>query len=357
MVHLVRRKEDGKYFAMKCTVKSDALGSDARFTNLLEERRALLEARSRECEFVVKLVDVFESADYFCFVVELAELGDLAGVLKRLPKGRIEEEVARGLFAEMLLGLEELHGMGYVYRDLKLDNVLVNQHGHVRLADFDLARRVVFEEAGKGGEVEGTGSTTARAVEVMDNVVGTRIYMAPEVLKGKGTLHGKAADVWALGISLYMMLVGRHPYGRRGALGRDCTDILHTVGRREIAYPRCVSQQVAGLLRGLLERDASKRLDIVAIKSHEWLREMDWSRIRFESLNDIPQRGVRGTLDRYRIRSLLEDVKKRDEERGHRGRSAASRESVEGMPRQKKHIWGGRKHEIVGFDHVGVAKE
>lgn len=112
------------------------------------------------------------------FALDLCPGGDLFTLMRRC--GPFTEDQARFYFSEVLLALEYLHSVDIIYRDLKPENVLLDQDGHIRLSDFGLSKKGLLPESG------------AKAF----TFCGTPEYLAPEILKGVG--HDKAVDYWSL---------------------------------------------------------------------------------------------------------------------------------------------------------------
>lgn len=304
-VYLVRRRSDGKRFAMKTIAKTDAYMSDSRLESLVSERTALAEAAQRGSPFIVRLVDAFETDRQLCFVTELAEYGDLQGVLERVGKRRLSEGTARILFAEALMGLEESHRMGFLFRDMKPGNLLLNRNGHVKVADFGLAKRMQVEYDGTSASSVSSSDGSEddepfRLVGRTTSFVGTRRYMSPEHLSGglrRKRGYGAPADVWALGVTLYVLLTGEFPFGR-GLWSRDTASMFHAINNEELRFPGWVGKEARSLLEGMLERDALERLELDEIKGHVWMKEIDWDVLRCNAEEETAQELVLEELGR-----------------------------------------------------------
>ncbi|CCL99433.1 uncharacterized protein FIBRA_01451 [Fibroporia radiculosa] len=134
-VFLAKKKATGDYFAIKVLKKADMIAKN-QITNVKAERMILM--KQAESPFVAKLYFTFQSKENLYLVMEYLNGGDCAALIKSL--GCLPEEWTRNYVAEVVLGLEYLHQRGIVHRDLKPDNLLIDQHGHLKLTDFGLSR-------------------------------------------------------------------------------------------------------------------------------------------------------------------------------------------------------------------------
>lgn len=232
--------------------------------NITTERHILREAGPHP--FVVKCYEAFQTSEAVVLVLEYVNGGDLYDLLKVY--GCLGEEEVRFYLAEVVIGVGELHRRGFVFRDLKLENILVDKKGHVRLTDFGLGGRVV---EGDGDEGKGKGW-----------VGGTAIYWSPEVCRGE--VGGRGADWWALGVLGYVLLTGRGPFGGGGAEERkELMDAI--MGRKLDLEGDERLKEVGGvckdLLRRLLCKDLRGRLgsgagDVEEVMKHEFFKGIDW---------------------------------------------------------------------------------
>jgi len=136
--------------------------------------------------FIVKMICSFQNSKYIYMLFEFLPGGELFSRLRK--EGRFNEDVALFYSAEILLALRYLHINSIIYRDLKPENLLIDERGHIKLADFGFAK-VLYEDR-------------------TYTLCGTPEYLAPEIIKGQKVGYGKCVDWWALGILLYEMLVG-----------------------------------------------------------------------------------------------------------------------------------------------------
>jgi len=173
-VFLVTKKDTGQLYALKA-LKKHVLEKRNQRIHTSTERQILAEVDS---PFLVQLRFAFQTLDKLYMVMDYMPAGELFLHLRRA--GRFTEDRTKFYAAEILLALEYLHIRGIIYRDLKPENVLLDQDGHIRLSDFGLSKKGLLPESG------------AKAF----TFCGTPEYLAPEILKGVG--HDKAVDYWSL---------------------------------------------------------------------------------------------------------------------------------------------------------------
>jgi serine/threonine protein kinase len=164
--------------------------------------------------------------------------------------GLLTEKDAKFYTCCLMLVLEYLHKKKIVYRDLKPENVMIDDFGYPNLIDFGAARRVV-------------GKTYT--------FIGTSFYIAPEVVKGEG--YSNQVDHWSLGIMLYEFIFGVVPFGETET---DSYKIFHEIINSPLKFPEnCgVKVQTRNFIKGLLEKNPFHR--IADPLSHEWLKDTDW---------------------------------------------------------------------------------
>lgn len=254
-VFLVKKSDSSEIFAMKILNKKFIQDKNQK-PQTINERNILAHS---DCPFLVKLFYSFQDKKRVYLVMEYLQGGELFFHLSN--QGAFSELRARFYIAEIILGLEYLHGKGIIYRDLKPENILIDLKGHVRLTDFGLCKILDNQEKTK-------------------TFCGTPEYLAPEVIiKGE---YGKSADFWSLGAVLYYMLSGTPPhynYNKKEIFKKVVSVPVPPIGK--------ITDQANDFVLNLLKIDPSQRFkDFEAIKSHKWLEGVNWH--DFHTLNTSP---------------------------------------------------------------------
>ena len=255
-VYEVIDKTNGERLALKVIEKATVFESEDTYRHAMDERIVL--QMIRDHPFILDMRYAFQNAKRLFLVTEFCGGGDLFEYMNR-KVAPLDEETAKHVAAEVLLAIEHLHSLGVVYRDLKLENILIDDDGHTRLADFGLTK-VLKQDDG-----------TLRRTRTF---CGTREYVAPEMLRGDS--YDTTIDFWTFGILLYEMLSGRTPF-----YTSDHNEIYRRIEKAPIFYPRNLSPDVRSVLGKLLRRDPHQRLGagqdgFAEIKQHEWFKNIDW---------------------------------------------------------------------------------
>ncbi|XP_044504770.1 serine/threonine-protein kinase D6PK-like [Mangifera indica] len=330
------------HFAMKVMDKT-SLAKRKKLLRAQTEREIL---QSLDHPFLPTLYTHFETDKFSCLVMEFCPGGDLHTLRQRQPGKHFSEQGVKFYVAEVLLALEYLHMLGIVYRDLKPENVLVREDGHIMLSDFDLSLRcavspTVVKSSTLGSEplkrnpvycvqpaciepsciqpsciapttcfsprffskskkVQKPKNETGNQVTPLPELiaeptnarsmsfVGTHEYLAPEIIKGEG--HGSAVDWWTFGIFLYELLFGKTPF--KGSENR--ATLFNVVGQ-PLRFPDApvVSFSAKDLIKGLLVKEPQHRLaykrGATEIKQHPFFQGVNWALIRCASPPEIPR--------------------------------------------------------------------
>ncbi|XP_073022985.1 serine/threonine-protein kinase OXI1-like [Primulina eburnea] len=322
VVFLVQTPGDGKLLALKAisrssiekkkhdkTTAGSSSGRGDEYRRIWFERDVL---GSFNHPLLPKLHGVLVTDKIVGYAVDYCPGRNLNYLRKKQTERMFSDDIIRFYAAELVLGLEYLHGLGIVYRDLKPENVMIQQNGHLMLVDFDLSTKLPSKSAQtspiitkpephikpsrkkkifclpfnrrdpeispKHSATLGANSTSSESdsTEKSNSFVGTEEYVAPEIIRGDG--HDFSVDWWCLGVVLYEMLYGTTPF--RG------------VNRKETFY-RIITKQpdltggltpLRDLIGKLLEKDPRKRISVGEIKGHDFFKAVDW-----DSIVDMPR--------------------------------------------------------------------
>ncbi|XP_053681773.1 serine/threonine-protein kinase Warts-like [Sabethes cyaneus] len=280
-------------YAMKTLRKSDVLKRN-QVAHVKAERDILAEADN---EWVVKLYYSFQDKDNLYFVMDYIPGGDLMSLL--IKKGIFEEDLARFYVAELTCAIESVHKMGFIHRDIKPDNVLIDRKGHIKLTDFGLCTGFRWTHDSKYYQKNGdhtrqdsmeawskVGSEIPPPLErrkfreknraKAHSIVGTPNYIAPEVLLRSG--YTQLCDWWSVGVILYEMLVGQPPFLANTA---EETQIKVINWRQTLKIPAEAqlspeSQDI--ILRLCKNEDERIGRNVEEIKSHKFFRTIDFTK-------------------------------------------------------------------------------
>lgn len=239
---------DFRLYAMKIIKKSEIMKYDLS-EHIKLEKEILQKNRNR---FLVKLKYAFQTPINIYLVMEYMSGGDLNQLLKKYRQ--FPENLAVFYAAEILLALEYLHEkMKVIYRDLKPENVLLDNQGHIKLSDFGLSKKTL---------------------DKANTFAGTPEYIAPEVLLSVG--HSYTIDFWSLGIVIYEMLAGRPPFT---TFDGNFTTIVKRILENKPFYPVYFSTEAVDLISKLLKSHPKERLGsggIEEIKKHPFFKNINW---------------------------------------------------------------------------------
>ncbi|KAG0253641.1 hypothetical protein BG011_006254 [Mortierella polycephala] len=229
---MVERRETGKIYALKYISKAQVIKMDA-VRNVLRERQIL---ETLDHAFVVNMRFAFQDDDYMYMCMDLMMGGDLRFHLNRRQFG---EDVVRFWIAELCLAVAHLHSQGVVHRDIKPDNVLLDQIGHAHLTDFNIGCKLTPEKP------------------FLTSQSGTVAYMAPEVFHGSG--YGISVDWWAVGVLFYECIYSKRPFQTD-----NINDLKKAIPTQTIEFPEKngVSRECISAMRGFLTRDPKARLGV-----------------------------------------------------------------------------------------------
>uniref|UniRef100_H2Z688 non-specific serine/threonine protein kinase n=1 Tax=Ciona savignyi TaxID=51511 RepID=H2Z688_CIOSA len=254
-VILVKEKKTDELYAMKILKKEVIVAKDE-VTHTLTENRVL--QQTKHPFFNVSLKYSFQTTDYLCFVMEYVNGGE---IFFHLSRDRVfSEERAKFYGAEIILALDYLHQQEVIYRDLKLENLLLDSDGHIKITDFGLCKEEIR-----------FGTTTK-------TFCGTPEYLAPEVVLEDND-YGRSVDWWGLGVVMYEMMCGRLPF-----YNRDHDILFELILMDDLRFPSGLSREGRSLLSELLNKDPQKRLgssqtDAQEVMAHRFFSNIVWQDI------------------------------------------------------------------------------
>ncbi|KAF9897331.1 Serine/threonine-protein kinase, partial [Lobosporangium transversale] len=306
-VRLVQKLDSGKIYAMKTLRKADMFKKD-QLAHVKAERDVLAESES---PWVVQLYYSFQDSHYLYLIMEFLPGGDLMTML--IKYDTFSEDVTRFYIAECVLAIEDIHKMGFIHRDIKPDNILIDRDGHIKLSDFGLSTGFhkthdsQFYQRLLDGQIKGGNSNHEDGVTRLDtsvdainltfsskdrlatwkknrrtlaySTVGTPDYIAPEIFLQQG--YGQECDWWSLGAIMFECLVGYPPF---------CSENAHETYRKimnwreQLYFPEDVhlSPDAEDLIRRLICSPEMRlgRHSVHEIMSHPFFHGVDWVNIR-----------------------------------------------------------------------------
>lgn len=251
-VMLAETKSNKQLYAIKVLKKEFIIENDE-VESTRSEKRVFLIANKERHPFLLNLHACFQTETRVYFVMEYVSGGDL---MLHIQRGQFGTKRAQFYAAEVCLALKYFHENGVIYRDLKLDNILLTLDGHIKIADYGLCKEDMWY-----------GSTTS-------TFCGTPEFMAPEILLDKK--YGRAVDWWAFGVLIYQMLLQQSPFR-----GEDEDEIYDAILADEPLYPIHMPRDSVSILQKLLTREPELRLgsgptDAQEIMSHAFFRNINW---------------------------------------------------------------------------------
>ncbi|KIJ51517.1 hypothetical protein M422DRAFT_26923 [Sphaerobolus stellatus SS14] len=259
-VRIVKHHKTGNLYALKYVDKQLCLRKNVA-DHIIQERSVLEQIKH---PFIVNMHLAFQDDMNCYFVLDLMLGGDIR--FQRHRAGTLGEDAVRFMVAEISSALAYLHQNGICHRDVKAENILLDSQGHAHLTDFNAAFR--FTEG-----------------EYRREVVGTMVYMAPEMLDRKG--YSWQIDYFSLGVTAYEYLFGRRPFAYKC---KEADAIKEAIMTEPLIFPgeKQVSREGISAIAALLEREPTQRLGClnlvrrtgqIDLRSHRWFRKLDWKKL------------------------------------------------------------------------------
>ena len=250
-VFKVKLKGTDKIFAMKVLNKGYLIKK-----KLL--RYAITECnvlKQSNCPFIIKLHYSFQTPENLYMILDYCPIGDLS---YQIQLNLFEEDEAKFYIAELILAIEYLHQHDIIYRDLKPENILIDADGHVKLADFGLAKENVSSNVPN------------------KTFCGSPQYLSPEMLSKEGTT--KSSDIYGIGAILFELISGAPPF-----FSQDENLMYKNISENRLMFPEFFSDELKDLLRKMLDKNPKKRIGIENdksdLKNHEFFRDINWDDI------------------------------------------------------------------------------
>jgi len=254
VVELVEHHPTKKFYALKSISKGYVVQMGMEKSVMTEKEIQLM----CESDFIIRLHECYNESQVVMLLLELALGGDLYGTYTKQELTGSEEH-ARFHLAGVVLALDHLHKKKIIYRDLKPENVLLTEQGHVKLTDLGLAKVV-------------TGRTYTTC--------GTPDYFAPEVIASKGYQH--SVDWWTLGVLLFELIVGYAPFTAQVPM-QIFENVTKGIGK--VAFPETATNSMKDLTKALCTKEPSFRLPmrkggVKALQNHAWMKGFGWEEMK-----------------------------------------------------------------------------
>ncbi|XP_064548829.1 cGMP-dependent protein kinase, isozyme 2 forms cD4/T1/T3A/T3B isoform X1 [Drosophila montana] len=272
-VELVQTNGDSsRSFALKQMKKSQIVETRQQ-QHIMSEKEIMGEAN---CQFIVKLFKTFKDKKYLYMLMESCLGGELWTILR--DKGNFDDATTRFYTACVVEAFDYLHSRNIIYRDLKPENLLLDEKGYVKLVDFGFAKKLQ------------TGRKTW-------TFCGTPEYVAPEVILNRG--HDISADYWSLGVLMFELLTGTPPFTGSDPM-RTYNIILK--GIDAIEFPRNITRNASNLIKKLCRDNPAERLGyqrggISEIQKHKWFDGFYWWGLQNRSLEPPIKPSVKSVVD------------------------------------------------------------
>ncbi|NXP02247.1 NUAK2 kinase, partial [Thinocorus orbignyianus] len=233
------RERSGKLVAIK-SIRKDKIKDEQ---DLVHIRREIEIMSSLNHPHIIAVHEVFENSSKIVIVMEYASKGDLYDYISE--RQRLTEQEARHFFRQVVSAVYYCHKNGIVHRDLKLENILLDANGNIKIADFGLSN--VYQQD-----------------KLLQTYCGSPLYASPEIINGK-PYKGPEVDSWSLGVLLYILVHGTMPFD-----GHDYKTLVKQITSGDYREPTKLSD-ACGLIRWMLMVNPERRATIEDIATHWWV--------------------------------------------------------------------------------------
>ena len=275
-VFKVKLKSTNEIFAMKVLNKSYLFKKKLlRFA--ITECNVLKESN---CPFIIKLHYSFQTPDNLYMILDYCSIGDLS---YQIQLNLLEEDEAKFYIAELILAIEYLHNHNIIYRDLKPENILIDSEGHIKLADFGLAKENVINDIPN------------------KTFCGSPHYLSPEMLSKEGAT--KASDIYGIGAILYELISGNPPF-----FTQDQNEMFQNISENKLEFQEFFSEEIKDLLKKMLDKEPKKRIGInndkSDLKNHVFFDGINWDEIYLKKIK--PPVDMISVKDEYNLNEKVE---------------------------------------------------
>ena len=304
-VFLTKLKNDktkkNKQYAMKILEKENVKKWKQK-NNIFTERYIL---QNFNHPFISKLSYAFQDYEKLYLVTDFMPGGDL--MHKLISYGKLSEKNSKLYASELFLAIDFLHKNDIIFRDLKPDNILIDEIGHIKLTDFGLSKKFNCEINNSINDSP-ISQKSNKSHKITYSICATPSYIAPEVYKGIG--YSKEIDWWSFGIVIYEMLTGKFPFKR---IGKGNKKIFNLDVNFELKSP--LSNDAKDLIGKLLEKDINKRLtEPFDIMNHSFFKDVNWDDVYNKKIlpeknnfNDISNKSIEEQLNNNFDKQFIEN--------------------------------------------------
>ncbi|XP_051866785.1 ribosomal protein S6 kinase alpha-5-like isoform X2 [Pristis pectinata] len=262
-------------------LKKASIVQKAKTTEHIKTERQVLE-HIRQSPFLVTLHYAFQTDTKLHLILDYVNGGELFTHLYQ--REHFTEEEVQIYTGEIVLALEHLHKLGIIYRDIKLENILLDGDGHIVLTDFGLSKEFAMDKNEKAY-----------------SFCGTIEYMAPEIIQGGSCGHDKAVDWWSLGVLVYELLTGASPFTVDGAKNSQ-SEISRRILKNDPAFSVEIGPTAKNLIQKLLVKDPKQRLGsgvtgAEEIKSHAFFQGLNWTDLATKAIKPPIKPIIQNELD------------------------------------------------------------
>ena len=272
-VHVCKEIKTGKIVAIK-KIKKDTIELKNQLIHIRNEQLLMSKIKN---PWIVDLKASFQEDDYLYLVMEFLGGGDLMGLL--IKKDILTENEAKFYISEIILAIESIHKLDCIHRDIKPDNILIGNNGHIKLSDFGLAKvsnKLYFDNIKIINKININKESYTHQKNY--SCVGTAYYVAPEVLNKNG--YGPEIDWWSLGCIFFEMLFGYAPFCSKDT-NEVCYKVLHWNKFLEFPNNIKISNEAEDLIRKLINFDNVRlgKNGAQEIKKHPFFNNFDWDNV------------------------------------------------------------------------------